>query len=146
MDSQNRRKRRRTRLSCMECHRRKVRCDRNDPCGRCMGAEIRCVYKADGDECSTRGNSTESPSSRIAQLSAASVRLPRHAEQDTPPPSAPKQHDGSQREDQITEPHRDDLVDQENVRGILSKARLLGNTHPITTYRQVRFSCPVSSV
>ncbi|KIX06048.1 uncharacterized protein Z518_04022 [Rhinocladiella mackenziei CBS 650.93] len=38
------RKRRRPARSCVECRRRKVKCDRNDPCNHCIAAKGKCVY------------------------------------------------------------------------------------------------------
>lgn len=32
--------------SCVICSQRKVRCDRNDPCGGCVKAHAQCVYVA----------------------------------------------------------------------------------------------------
>lgn len=33
-------------LSCSECHRRKVKCDRREPCTRCVTSKISCTYGA----------------------------------------------------------------------------------------------------
>jgi hypothetical protein len=44
MDSQLIR-RRRPAKSCIECRRRKIKCDRNDPCQHCIAAKSRCTYK-----------------------------------------------------------------------------------------------------
>ncbi|KIW15897.1 hypothetical protein PV08_05947 [Exophiala spinifera] len=44
MDRQQRR-RRRPALSCLECRRRKIKCDRNEPCTHCVSAKIECTYK-----------------------------------------------------------------------------------------------------
>lgn len=39
------RKRRRPQLSCLECRRRKVKCDRTDPCGQCRQTKSKtCTY------------------------------------------------------------------------------------------------------
>ena len=39
------RKRRRPALSCVECRRRKIKCDRNDPCNHCKQSPgVSCVY------------------------------------------------------------------------------------------------------
>ncbi|ROW18216.1 hypothetical protein VPNG_00048 [Cytospora leucostoma] len=47
-DSSRARKRRRKTLSCVQCHRTKVKCDRNNPCGRCSkaGRGHQCAYKS----------------------------------------------------------------------------------------------------
>jgi hypothetical protein len=39
-------RRRRPAKSCVECRRRKIRCDRNDPCSHCVSGKSRCTYKA----------------------------------------------------------------------------------------------------
>ncbi|KAM0713849.1 hypothetical protein Q7P37_010811 [Cladosporium fusiforme] len=40
------RKRRRAALSCEQCRQRKLKCDRNDPCGACVKSRLpACVYK-----------------------------------------------------------------------------------------------------
>jgi hypothetical protein len=39
------RRRRRPALSCFECRRRKIKCDRNDPCAHCSSTKTQCVYK-----------------------------------------------------------------------------------------------------
>lgn len=49
MERQSKR-RRRLALSCIECRRRKIRCDRNDPCTHCVSVRIQCTFKAYGDE------------------------------------------------------------------------------------------------
>ncbi|KAL2825094.1 hypothetical protein BDW59DRAFT_180026 [Aspergillus cavernicola] len=161
MESRAHRKRRRVQLSCAECHRRKVRCDRNDPCGRCSAAEIRCVYAADQDEerysltVEARGNSTsnsttESFNSRTVPI-ITSARCVPPAEQETSSPPANKRYGDGQRNlpylrGRISETQRDgnDLVDRGTVHGVLSKARLLGTTHPIATYRQCDEMYPVN--
>lgn len=38
-------RRRRPALSCVRCRRRKIKCDRNDPCGPCVLARQQCAYK-----------------------------------------------------------------------------------------------------
>lgn len=40
------RRRRRPALSCLECRRRKIKCDRNDPCAHCVSAKTYCTYKS----------------------------------------------------------------------------------------------------
>ncbi|KAF1993972.1 hypothetical protein P154DRAFT_47270 [Amniculicola lignicola CBS 123094] len=42
-------RRRRPALSCVECRRRKVKCDRNDPCANCVTARCPCAYKTHGN-------------------------------------------------------------------------------------------------
>ncbi|KAJ5887345.1 hypothetical protein N7504_011392 [Penicillium tannophilum] len=39
------RRRRRPAFSCLECRRRKIKCDRKDPCSHCASVAIQCVHK-----------------------------------------------------------------------------------------------------
>ncbi|KAI0157936.1 hypothetical protein GGR52DRAFT_181509 [Hypoxylon sp. FL1284] len=39
------RKRRRPALSCLECRRRKIKCDRNQPCAHCVSSRSQCTFK-----------------------------------------------------------------------------------------------------
>ncbi|KAI1762435.1 hypothetical protein GGR53DRAFT_418680 [Hypoxylon sp. FL1150] len=39
------RKRRRPALSCLECRRRKIKCDRNEPCAHCVASRSQCTFK-----------------------------------------------------------------------------------------------------
>ncbi|KAL3417473.1 hypothetical protein PVAG01_11473 [Phlyctema vagabunda] len=43
------RRRRRPARSCLECRRRKIKCDRNEPCVHCTSAATQCVYNTYGD-------------------------------------------------------------------------------------------------
>lgn len=74
-------RRRRPARSCIECRRRKIRCDRNDPCTRCVSVHTRCTYKLYGDQTrsplqslegtsrhSTLGTLQPSPSSHVQPL------------------------------------------------------------------------------
>lgn len=45
MDQRQPCRRRRPALSCLECRRRKLKCDRSNPCGRCVSTETQCTYK-----------------------------------------------------------------------------------------------------
>lgn len=72
MDTQPYR-RRRPALSCIECRRRKVKCDRKDPCTPCTTVKARCTYKSNGRErinqhypqnASTRGSTLSNITSR----------------------------------------------------------------------------------
>ncbi|KAK0375939.1 hypothetical protein CLIM01_06677 [Colletotrichum limetticola] len=53
MERQTRR-RRRPALSCLECRRRKIKCDRDEPCGHCTASKLRCTYRVFGSEPATR--------------------------------------------------------------------------------------------
>ena len=44
------RRRRRPALSCLECRRRKIKCDRNDPCAHCVAAKTKCAFRVYRDE------------------------------------------------------------------------------------------------
>ncbi|OTB13198.1 hypothetical protein K445DRAFT_25010 [Daldinia sp. EC12] len=44
------RRRRRPALSCLECRRRKIKCNRNEPCAHCVSAKLRCIYRVYNDE------------------------------------------------------------------------------------------------
>jgi hypothetical protein len=44
------RRRRRPALSCFECRRRKIKCDRNDPCAHCVSTRTQCNYKVCSNE------------------------------------------------------------------------------------------------
>lgn len=56
------RKRRRPALSCIECRRRKIKCDRNHPCNHCKQTKnSTCIYKDLHPVTSTRSASTTSP-------------------------------------------------------------------------------------
>lgn len=44
------RRRRRPALSCFACRRRKIKCDRANPCARCVSTNTRCTYRVCGNE------------------------------------------------------------------------------------------------
>jgi hypothetical protein len=44
------RRRRRPALSCFECRRRKIKCDRNDRCAHCVSTNTQCVYNVSGND------------------------------------------------------------------------------------------------
>lgn len=49
-------RRRRPALSCIECRRRKVKCDRKDPCTPCIAVKTHCSYKTYGKDSTVRQN------------------------------------------------------------------------------------------
>ena len=55
------RRRRRPAFSCLECRRRKIKCDRKDPCSHCVSVAIQCVHKVfrDAPETSPVQSSTQ---------------------------------------------------------------------------------------
>ncbi|KAI1209549.1 uncharacterized protein F4807DRAFT_96887 [Annulohypoxylon truncatum] len=44
------RRRRRPALSCLECRRRKIKCNRNEPCAHCISSKLQCTYKVYSDD------------------------------------------------------------------------------------------------
>ncbi|VUC26324.1 unnamed protein product [Clonostachys rosea] len=52
------RRRRRPAFSCLECRRRKIKCDRKDPCSHCVSVAVQCVHKVfrDAPETSVQSN------------------------------------------------------------------------------------------
>lgn len=55
-------RRRRPAKSCLECRRRKVRCNREEPCNNCMTANRRCAYQLFSNETIYQHHSTPSSS------------------------------------------------------------------------------------
>ncbi|KAI2468611.1 hypothetical protein F4781DRAFT_422513 [Annulohypoxylon bovei var. microspora] len=49
MQQQQLRRRRRPALSCLECRRRKIKCNRNEPCAHCIASKLQCNYKVYSD-------------------------------------------------------------------------------------------------
>lgn len=45
MEPQQPRRRRRIARSCIECARRKIKCDRKQPCRRCVTNQLQCTYR-----------------------------------------------------------------------------------------------------
>ena len=43
------RRRRRAALSCVECRRRKIKCDRQDPCSHCVASQVQCTFRLFND-------------------------------------------------------------------------------------------------
>lgn len=66
-DQQPARKRQRVRLSCLECRRRKLSCDRGFPCERCIksGTPDRCSYEARNGEVVTAASGLPPPFPQI---------------------------------------------------------------------------------
>ncbi|RDH28843.1 hypothetical protein BDQ94DRAFT_183139 [Aspergillus welwitschiae] len=129
MDCYTSRRRKRTRLSCVECHRRKVRCDRSDPCRRCSKAKIRCFYDTDDRPRASWSHERSLANDQVSvrQSSTVTTGLPSHALRDTS-----GSHIGAQEIPLSPLGHSPEA----SVRGTMSKSRLFGTTHPITTYLQ----------
>ncbi|KAJ6118237.1 hypothetical protein N7471_013704 [Penicillium samsonianum] len=68
------RRRRRIARSCTECRRRKIRCDRKDPCTHCVATQLRCTYKGYGDQPAPLLEATEEISD-LSVLTPSSSRL-----------------------------------------------------------------------
>lgn len=81
------RRRRRPAFSCLECRRRKIKCDRKDPCSHCVSVAIQCVHKVFRDapetsplQSSTQGRTAvsspgDSPSSRAQSRQSRMYRI-----------------------------------------------------------------------
>ena len=62
--------------SCLECRRRKIKCDRSVPCGYCVGCEIRCVYPHGSHQTRRNGGVAEgNVTSRLQTLEASFTTL-----------------------------------------------------------------------
>jgi hypothetical protein len=72
---QNPRKRRRPPRSCDECRRRKVKCDRKEPCIRCIISKASCIYSAVFAAAAVPQNSSH-PSSFLQDLVSAPLFVP----------------------------------------------------------------------
>lgn len=78
------RKRRRPALSCVECRRRKVKCDRNHPCRHCVSAGDQCSYVLQPgltyQQCSSRTTVSQSsvaaPAPRVNEDNQLAVPTP----------------------------------------------------------------------
>ncbi|KAI8629476.1 hypothetical protein F5Y19DRAFT_433113 [Xylariaceae sp. FL1651] len=56
------RRRRRPALSCLTCRRRKIKCDRGDPCTRCASTKTHCTYRVYSSEPAVRQQSQQGSS------------------------------------------------------------------------------------
>lgn len=65
MDRQ-RRRRRRPALSCLECRRRKIKCDREDPCGHCVSTSTQCIFKVFADGPAVSSGDSRSSTAQVA--------------------------------------------------------------------------------
>lgn len=74
MERQSRR-RRRPALSCLECRRRKIKCDRSDPCAHCVSNKATCTYRLFRSETASRpSGSRPSPPADSSSPAARSAR------------------------------------------------------------------------
>ncbi|KAJ5547147.1 hypothetical protein N7494_004732 [Penicillium frequentans] len=71
------RRRRRPAFSCLECRRRKIKCDRKDPCSHCVSVAIQCVHKVfrDAPETSNQLQPVQSSAQGRAAVSS-SIDIP----------------------------------------------------------------------
>ncbi|KAL7911584.1 hypothetical protein GGI35DRAFT_294069 [Trichoderma velutinum] len=74
-------RRRRPALSCLECRRRKLKCDRSNPCGRCVSTDAPCNYRIHQEKTAAkprqtrRISSSSMPSSPAAHLASPSSQV-----------------------------------------------------------------------
>ncbi|KAG7443528.1 uncharacterized protein BT62DRAFT_935135 [Guyanagaster necrorhizus] len=101
-DEPKKKKRRRQALSCTECKRRKIRCDRNQPCAPCVrrGEQSKCLWnvvepaekyatRAEYDELKARVEHLEALVERLTQSQAQSqsqAQAQPHPQPGPPPP------------------------------------------------------------
>ena len=72
------RKRRRPALSCCECRRRKVKCDREQPCNHCQQSKVSCVFSSDAastEPQDVRERTTADGASTISNPSTATIGI-----------------------------------------------------------------------
>ena len=79
-------RRRRPALSCIECRRRKVRCDRANPCRHCIAAKIACSYKPDPRTTKSSAMQQGLKESTTARPTETTVALSRHSHSDQSSP------------------------------------------------------------
>ncbi|KAI0477969.1 hypothetical protein F4859DRAFT_43831 [Xylaria cf. heliscus] len=90
------RRRRRPALSCLACRRRKLKCDRANPCARCVLTNTRCTFRVSGAETSAvrtqphqDGEALAVPSSRTSPRNATQIfdhGMPTTEHTHSPPP------------------------------------------------------------
>ncbi|KAL5339980.1 hypothetical protein BJX70DRAFT_136923 [Aspergillus crustosus] len=105
------RKRRRPALSCTECYRRKVRCDRNKPsCGQCKALDLTlcCAYRDNHRALPASQGPMASADQGYEQEGRQTTAMPSHSNH-TPSPSG-------------------------RIRGTISKTRVFGSGHWMNTF------------
>lgn len=65
--------RRRPALSCIECRRRKIKCDRTKPCAHCRSANSQCLYKVFSNEPRLRKSHEQATTSVLISDSTTST-------------------------------------------------------------------------
>ena len=130
-------RRRRPALSCVGCRRRKIKCDRTDPCAHCVSTNSQCVYKV------AYGNEPVIPQPPQQCSSLDYVPSPLVPIADPPEPRADLDTQHILQRVQMLEQSltdRDILVRQSELRGspiILNKTRILRWSHWMGTGQEV---------
>lgn len=119
--SESVRKRRRPAFSCTECRRRKVRCDRTKPCNQCTAHNLdtSCTYEETHRTVSTRGVSRPSPIG-----SGQRENRTQGISEEPHPISASLQNSTTSAQ----------------IKGTVSKSRVFGHGHWMSTFSLVGFS------
>lgn len=124
-------RRRRPALSCVQCRRRKIKCDRTNPCVHCTASKTSCVYKVYHNERTTQqseGTNSLGPGS----CSVPSIPSPSAATQPDAAANATSQHNSGSTESRpvIITPaptERDDIQISNHVLNLETEVReLLG--------------------
>ncbi|KAK1654526.1 C6 zinc finger domain protein [Colletotrichum phormii] len=120
MERQTRR-RRRPALSCLECRRRKIKCDRDEPCGHCTASKLRCTYRVFGSELTARppvqqADQAMQSTHMISPLSQAPTIFPAHeSTNDVNPISEPVSMQFSRREQSVGDEVSENVVVSGNM-------------------------------
>jgi len=161
MDRQARR-RRRPALSCLECRRRKIKCDRNDPCTNCTLNRCQCSFEPYSNEpvpitrqqpyLGTQWPATSSPSSSVApatkQYSTSSApvdsgtRLPNRSLDKASPDIRDLLNRVQKLEDASVSSPVNSLseADVQDSQVTLNKTRMLGSSHRLGWGGEVKSS------
>lgn len=151
MERQTRR-RRRPALSCLECRRRKIKCDRDEPCGHCTTSKLRCTYRVFGSEPAARPPVQQAfqpmqSTHMISPLSQAPTIVPaQESTNDANAISEPGPAPYSRREHSIDDGVNEDVVVSGNIahtsaaepalRDLLHRVRRLEDASPDTARRR----------
>lgn len=143
----------RPKLSCVECRRRKLKCNREEPCGRCIEMEITCSYKpADYYPRSRSNRSNALPATPTPSLgNVPSLTQPSTGDRIDPatPFSRLESMNNGVEEDSCTRRTQFPSIQMDHqihsaleelrprLRGVLSKGRLFGPSNWMTTFDQV---------
>jgi hypothetical protein len=86
------RKRRRPALSCAECRRRKVKCDRNNPCGPCMAYKSPTCTYTDPPATASRASQQSQKSNHTTSTSVSNISTPSTHQSSTQVPNSVEKH------------------------------------------------------